>query len=66
MTESIQKFISETKHATLLPEKKLSGDILAKFNFMLISYPTWNILCETRKDALQKMPSTLILNKASK
>lgn len=66
MTESIQKFIFETKHATLLPEKKLSGDILAKFNFMLISYPTWNILCETRKDALQKMPSTLILNKASK
>ncbi len=66
MTESIQNFISETKHATLLPEKKLAGDILAKFNFMLISYPTWNILCETRKDALQKMPSTLILNKASK
>lgn len=66
MTESIQKFISETKHATLLSEKKLAGDVLAKFNFMLISYPTWNILCETRKEALQKMPSTLILNKASK
>lgn len=66
ITEAVQKFNTEIKHSTLLPDKKLSSDILSRYNFMLISYPTWNILSETRKEALQRMPSTLILNKASK
>ena len=30
---------------------------------MLIGYETWNEVSEQRKEALQKMPSTLILNK---
>jgi hypothetical protein len=66
MEDVIRKFNEETKHSTLLPDKKLTSDILSKYNFMLISYPTWNVLSESREEALQKMPSTLILNKASK
>jgi hypothetical protein len=36
--------------------------LLTDYNFMLISYDVWNDVSENRKEALQSMPSTLILS----
>jgi Kef-type K+ transport system membrane component KefB len=35
----------------------------SKFNLMLISYQTWNILAEVNSNKLENIPSTLIINK---
>lgn len=51
------------QHGIVSEEKDLSQAMLREFNFMLISYDTWNIVSEDSKKALQKMPSTLILSK---
>ena len=42
---------------------KLTQSVLSAYNFMLISYNTWNLLSEVSNEELQKMPSTLILSK---
>jgi Kef-type K+ transport system membrane component KefB len=47
----------------LLDDKDLSASLLSDYNFMMISYTTWNDISDQKKEALQKMPSTLILNK---
>lgn len=59
---SLQAFVNQTSQATLLPEKELSQELLSRYNFMLISYKTWNNVSEHCNEALQKMPSTLILS----
>lgn len=51
------------QHGVISDEKDLTQALLREFNFMLISYETWNIVSEDSKKALQKMPSTLILSK---
>ncbi len=56
-------FTSEVRLSKILPDKDLTADLFDGYNFMLISYHTWNDVSEHRKDALQRMPSTLILNK---
>lgn len=63
LLRSITEFTDLRQKGHLLNEKKLSQNLLSSFNFMLISYHTWNIVSESDKDALQKMPSTLILSK---
>ena len=63
LLRSITEFTDLRKKGYLLNEKRLSQNLLSSFNFMLISYHTWNIVSESDKDALQKMPSTLILSK---
>lgn len=60
---ALARFDSEHKGATFLPDKQLSGDLLSQYNFMLISYTTWNTISDHKKEELQRMPSTLILNK---
>lgn len=45
-----------------LTETPLSECDLSDYDFMLISYPTWNKISEKEKDTLQQMPSTLILS----
>ena len=45
-----------------LSECSLADCQLSNYDFMLISYSTWNRISETEKDALQLMPSTLILS----
>ncbi len=40
----------------------MTADLLSGYNFMLISYDSWNDVSEHRHEALQKMPSTLILS----
>lgn len=63
LANAIQTFIDATPHAALLPDKDLTPTLFQDYNFMLIGYNTWNDVSEHRKEALQKMPSTLILNK---
>ncbi len=61
--EAIEEFTATVPQANLLPEKDLTPGLFNGYNFMLISYDTWNDVSEHRKEALQRMPSTLILNK---
>ena len=61
--ETIEEFTATVSQANLLPDKDLTPGLFNGYNFMLISYNTWNDVSEHRKEALQKMPSTLILNK---
>ena len=51
------------QHGVISEEKELTQAFLRGFNFMLVSYETWNIVSEDSKVALQRMPSTLILSK---
>jgi hypothetical protein len=48
--------------ATVL-RRSLAPELFGGYNFMLISYHTWNDVSEHHKKALQRMPSTLILNR---
>jgi hypothetical protein len=48
--------------ATVL-RRSLAPELFGGYNFMLISYHTWNDISEHHKKALQRMPSTLILNR---
>ena len=59
----IARFADTTRQASLLRERDLTPQLFYGYNFMLISYKTWNDVSERRKEALQKMPSTLILSK---
>lgn len=61
--EAINLFCPDTKQVVLLQEKDMTPDLLSGFNFMLISYNTWEDVSEHRREALQRMPSTLILSK---
>ncbi|CAK7038792.1 MAG: Glutathione-regulated potassium-efflux system protein KefB [Parabacteroides sp.] len=63
IVSAISDFMQATEQATLLRDKDLTPELFTNFNFMLISYNTWNDVSEHRKEALQKMPSTIILNK---
>ena len=63
ITNTVKDFITSIPRASLLPDKDLTPELFNGFNFMLVGYNTWNDISEHRKEALQKMPSTLILNK---
>jgi Kef-type K+ transport system membrane component KefB len=63
MTQAIKQFRETVKPAKILPEKDISARLLDEFDFMLIAYSTWNDVSEFRKEALQQMPSTLIISK---
>lgn len=56
----------KSTHGSLTPfdlrENHLTPQTFTGFNFMLISYTTWNEISQYRKEALQKMPSTLIID----
>jgi len=55
-----QQFPNEVK---MIKASRLSSAVFAKQSFLLISCPTWNLLSESRKDDLENIPSTLIINK---
>lgn len=63
ISKALTTFVQTVKQASVLKEKDMTPDLLSNSNFMLISYKTWNDVSEHRKEALQKMPSTLILSK---
>ncbi|MDR1645540.1 MAG: cation:proton antiporter [Tannerellaceae bacterium] len=54
--------IETAKQATVL-RTSLTPELFSGYNFMLISYHTWNDVSEHHKESLQRMPSTLILNR---
>ena len=53
------------KRTTLLHKKPITGELLSKQSFMLVNYTTWNMISEDYKDALQKIPSMLIVSNES-
>ncbi len=59
---AVHQFADSTPQASILPEKDMKASTFNGYTFMLISYDTWNDVSEHRREALQKMPSTLILN----
>lgn len=59
---TVHQFADSTPQASILPEKDMKASTFNGYTFMLISYDTWNDVSEHRREALQKMPSTLILN----
>jgi Kef-type K+ transport system membrane component KefB len=60
-----KQFLETLQTGEVLSEKDITPELLRRYNFMLISYATWNDVSENRKEALQKMPSSLIINKAT-
>jgi Kef-type K+ transport system membrane component KefB len=62
LKKPLQQFLATVKISALLPDADISGALLVRYDFMLISYATWNDVSEHRKEALQEMPSTLILS----
>ncbi|MCD8269854.1 MAG: cation:proton antiporter [Parabacteroides sp.] len=63
---AIHQFADSTPQASILPDKDMKSSTFNGYTFMLISYDTWNDVSEHRREALQKMPSTLILNHKEK
>lgn len=61
--EMLMAYTKEYKSVIYLANQTLSAKLLTHYNFMLIGYSTWNNISENKKEALQRMPSTLILNK---
>jgi Kef-type K+ transport system membrane component KefB len=62
INDSFLRFTSTLK-SVLLSLKELTPELFCGYNFMLISYHTWNEISEYHKKALQRMPSTLILSR---
>ncbi len=60
---SLTAFTDFRRKGHILEEHGLTANLLGNYNFMLVSYHTWNIISDTEKEALQKMPSTLILSR---
>ncbi|MDR1919333.1 MAG: cation:proton antiporter [Tannerellaceae bacterium] len=60
---AFEHFTATVKQSLVLPDKDLTPELFIGYNFMLISYHTWNDVSEHRKKALQRMPSTIILSK---
>jgi Kef-type K+ transport system membrane component KefB len=59
----VRDFLNMYPKAIFIRTAELSGELLAKQNFMLISYETWTYIFDQNKEPLQYMPSTLIVKK---
>lgn len=60
---ALTQFAETEKKVSILPHTTFTAGLLSQYNFMLISYNTWNAISDRRKEDLQRMPSTLILSK---
>lgn len=58
---TLHEFIAHTSQASILSERDLTPSLFHGYSLMLISYDTWNEVSVTRKEALHRMPSTLII-----
>lgn len=58
---TLHEFIAHTSQATILSERDLTPSLFHGYSLMLISYDNWNEVSVTRKEALHRMPSTLII-----
>ncbi len=66
--KTLSKAVDDLKNAypnsvKILKSSKNNASLISKFSFLLISYPTWNILSESENRELASIPSTLIINK---
>ena len=66
--KTLSKAVNDLKNAypnsiKILKNGKNNASIISKFSFMMISYPTWNVLSESENRELASIPSTLIINK---
>ena len=60
--KQLASFSESVQTADVLSEKDITASLLSGYDFMLISYAAWNDVSENYKEALQLMPSTLIIN----
>ncbi len=64
LNKAVEDLKSAYPHSVkILKSGKNNANIISKFSFLLISYPTWNILSESENRELASIPSTLIINK---
>lgn len=63
VTQRLFEYTELQHKAIVYNGNKLTQSVLSAYNFMLISYNTWNLLSEVSNEELQKTPSTLILSK---
>ena len=63
INQQLELFLESVHTARVLSEKEITALLLNQYNFMLVSYITWNDVSEHYKEALQLMPSTLIISK---
>jgi Kef-type K+ transport system membrane component KefB len=61
---SIRDFLNTYPETLFIHSSRLPVELLSKQNFMLTGYETWTYLSENEKEALQAMPSTLIIRKS--
>ncbi len=66
--EAIKKAYDDLKSAypntlKMIKSSKNNASIISKFSFLMISYPTWNLLSDGDYKDLSNIPSTLIINK---
>ncbi|MDR2805226.1 MAG: cation:proton antiporter [Dysgonamonadaceae bacterium] len=62
----IREFFNAYPQTTFLRSAQLSPELLSNRNFMLISYESWIEVSEQEREALQAMPSTLIIRQSIK
>jgi Kef-type K+ transport system membrane component KefB len=60
----IREFLNTYPSTTFVRSTSLPVAVLAKKDLMLISYETWTDISDNEKEALQSMPSTLIIRKS--
>ena len=64
MRNAIDELVSAFPNSVkILKSSKNNAGIISKFSFLLVSYPTWNILSGSENRELSNIPSTLIINK---
>ena len=60
--DQVDAFVDDYRgRVELLMRTALSDDIMCDHDFMLVSYGAWCAIAEQEKEALQQMPSTLIV-----
>ncbi|GHT52752.1 hypothetical protein FACS189440_22240 [Bacteroidia bacterium] len=60
----IREFLNTYPSTTFIRSTSLPVAVLSKKDLMLISYETWTDISDHEKEALQAMPSTLIIRKS--
>ena len=60
--KQLSLFLKSAQTVNIMSEKEITATLLHSYDFMLISYTTWDVVSEQYKEALQLMPSTLIIH----
>ncbi len=60
--KAIEQFLRSYPETSIVKANELSEETFIDQNFMLVAYDSWNYISTEYKEALQNMPSTLIIN----